>query len=264
MSGGLTRLVLRAQGQLPVAEPLLPSRFASVASVQTTTDPLVSETDVPWGEASDETVTSPPRPVPALRPAQASGEPAEPASLSPQTDAAQSPVQVRPVFAVKPRTAIASERVLASPQAVPARDAVSVTPPAQSGAEDRNTRSEAAPARDAVSATPPAQSGAADRNTRSEAALPARHDASASATTFQPARHSAQPAAAPFVPSPRASTAFALPSIAGQTAPARAPDVQISIGRLEVHAALARAGPVRAAPVRRPSLSLADYLAQRK
>ena len=29
MSGSLTRLVLRAQGRLPVAEPLLPSRYAT-------------------------------------------------------------------------------------------------------------------------------------------------------------------------------------------------------------------------------------------
>ena len=42
---------------------------------------------------------------------------------------------------------------------------------------------------------------------------------------------------------------------------APAPEVRISIGRVEVHAAPPRPSPVAAAPARRPALSLADYLA---
>jgi hypothetical protein len=87
------------------------------------------------------------------------------------------------------------------------------------------------------------------------------------AESRQPAAHRPRPAAAAFVPSPTeipSSARTPAPYAAGLPASVRMPDVQISIGRVEVNAAPARAAPVRTAPARRPPLSLAEYLAQRK
>ena len=43
MSGSLARLVLLTRGQLPIAEPLLPSRFAPIGPIPATIDPLEAE-----------------------------------------------------------------------------------------------------------------------------------------------------------------------------------------------------------------------------
>jgi hypothetical protein len=53
------------------------------------------------------------------------------------------------------------------------------------------------------------------------------------------------------------------PAIPGRQTQVAAPDVQISIGVVEVHAVPRGPAPKRLTPARRPQLSLADYLAQR-
>jgi hypothetical protein len=67
------------------------------------------------------------------------------------------------------------------------------------------------------------------------------------------------------VPSPpfAAQRAAFRPDFPARQTQAVAPDVQISIGVVEVHAAPRRPVPVRPAPARGPQVSLADYLAQR-
>jgi hypothetical protein len=87
---------------------------------------------------------------------------------------------------------------------------------------------------------------------------PARSESPTATVTSTPLPHREPPVASP-------PPSFTPPAIARAPAATRAPDIHISIGRLEVVATPARTTtPVRTAPVRRPSLSLADYLAQRK
>jgi hypothetical protein len=88
--------------------------------------------------------------------------------------------------------------------------------------------------------------------------------------TLPTARHSAAPTshtatqrASWMDTSPAEHGAPANPATESPLVP-RPPDVRITIGRVEVHAAPGRAVPARPAASRRPPLSLADYLAQRK
>lgn len=78
----------------------------------------------------------------------------------------------------------------------------------------------------------------------------------------------APPPAEPPGPAQLRQERLLRPPIGGdQPAPAasgRPPDVHISIGRVEVHAAPARPAPGHPAAPRRPQQSLADYLARRK
>jgi hypothetical protein len=245
MSGSLTRLVLRARGQLPVAEPVLSSRFALAGPSPT---PPELETETGWSEPIEPAPASfvpPPRSMPASQAStSAATEPVDPSSLQPRTEAA--PPAVRsPRFIVERPARISPERVQPLPLAVPTGRAATAAPRVLPGAMELMA--------------PTAHS------------LPKAFDALGEAPSVQPAPYRAASAASPFAPTatkmPGATraTATATPAhLAGQTVPARIPDVQISIGRLEVHGAPTRAAPVRAAPVRRPQLSLADYLARRK
>jgi hypothetical protein len=63
MSGGLIRLVLRAQGRLPVAAPLLPSRFAPTTPVAGATDwaGMDAEDEAPATTSTQRTAPPPPR-----------------------------------------------------------------------------------------------------------------------------------------------------------------------------------------------------------
>jgi hypothetical protein len=63
MSGGLARLVLRAQGRLPVAAPLLPSRFAPTTPVAGATDwaGMDADDEAPATTSTQRTAPPPPR-----------------------------------------------------------------------------------------------------------------------------------------------------------------------------------------------------------
>ncbi|HKM74523.1 MAG TPA: hypothetical protein VKI44_16230 [Acetobacteraceae bacterium] len=146
-------------------------------------------------------------------------------------------------FAIEALAAISPERAPASPLAVPDHPVTAAVPLAQAETPELIARIAAS---------------------RPRPMAPGEHFEPES---LPPAPIRPQPVAAAFVPPPTEipRSARTPPSYAaGSPASERAPNVQISIGRLEVHAAPARAAPVRAALAQRPPLSLADYLAQRK
>jgi hypothetical protein len=271
MSSSLARLVLRAQGQLPVAEPLLPSRFEPAAPAPATTDPLATEAG--WSESAPAPPARGARPARARHDPQPSTGPETPptsqaqrapasqdatepeagsavsvSSLS-QADTAPLPVRAPPLslatpFAIEALAAVSPKRALASTPAVPAHPITAAVPFAEAEKPELTAR---------VAASRP------------RPMAPGEHF---EAKSLLPAPTLPRAVAAVFAPSPTEiprSTRTPPPyAAAGLPASVRMPDVQISIGRVEVIAAPARAAPVRAAPARRPPLSLADYLTQRK
>ena len=316
MRGSLARLVLRAQGQLPVAEPLLPSRFEPPGPAPVTTDPLATEAG--WSEPPGE-------PSPAPR---AHGTPFAARTREPEMPPA--PEAQRAVASKDATRAEWREPVAAPAPTPPTRgmrpaSRVGHIPRSSTGAEAPPTaEAQRAPAsQDAMEAEaewpvsmsslsrgdmaprpvhtpllPPATpfaiqalaAGSPEWAQALPSAVPA-HPVTAAARLAQAEKpeltaristsrlrptapgetfeaESLQPVAAAFAAPPTEiprSARTPPPYGAGLPPPAaRVPDVQISIGRVEVHAAPARAAPVRAAPARRPPLSLADYLAQRK
>jgi hypothetical protein len=281
MSGSLARLVLRAQGQLPVAEPLLPSRFAPVEPTLATINPL--ETEAGWSEpGADPAAASPNRdtppahrvkrtpPSPAVSQVQrapmsedttaAGTGPAAPLSLS-RRNVAPSPVNgVAAAFADEASVDVSPEWGLASPPIIAVYGAAAETPELIAGPQGLRPRPSAPRARIGTESLPlaprhltEAELGQLPPGLRTEV------------EPRQPANR--RPPPGPFVPVsaevPGGARAMP-PALSGVSVSPRVPDVHISIGRVEVHAGPARAAPVRATPARRPPLSLADYLAQRK
>jgi hypothetical protein len=237
MSGGLTRLVLRAQGQLPVAQPLLPSRFAPAA----TAAPIESDTAASWGETHEDS-QSPSKDFVPVR--------AAPPPIVSQPSASSSASRNDPV----PITTSSPVPFLAAPPPSPV-----AAPQASSPPDITAPRATPTPRAPSLSLGP----------TTPTAVPPARSESPAATVTSTPLPHREPPPTAPrFAPTPPVASPpppFTPPAIARAPAATHAPDIHISIGRLEVVAAPARTTtPVRAAPARRPSLSLADYLAQRK
>jgi hypothetical protein len=263
MSGTLARLVLLAQGQLPTAQPLLPSRFVPAGPAPAATHPLATE--AVWGEPAAEPASAPPEGETPLAPEKLAPSRAQrtPASQDAKETGAESmaplsslsrtdperltprapPLSPAAPLSIEASAAVSPERARAPPPTVPTH-AIAATAPLARAEKPELT----------------------DRMTASRRRSRAP-DAEVEAESLRPALHSPRSGAAEFVPSPleiaraaRATTPFG----AGLPAPAREPDVQISIGRVEVHAAPTRAAAVPVAPARRPPLSLADYLARRK
>ncbi len=251
MSGSLDRLVLRAQGRLPVAEPLLPSRYAtgspaglaeeigaepvaqSVASHREppapTIPPTLSRTPAPTPTPMSVPRVEPrPPPIGAQHEVAAEASSPSPTVAGPATISLASPVS------------IAAERSSDEPPGRPARPPPTAAEPARAPPPEPLSRPNAPP--------PPAPQTA-----RAEPAPP------------DPDRRPS-PGVSPFLARAARLAATRAGAIeAHRAAPlAPPPDVHISIGRLEVHAAPARQAPARAAPARQPALSLADYLAHRK
>jgi hypothetical protein len=226
MSGSLARLVLRAQGRLPVAEPLLPSRYA------------------PAGPAEPPAAAEPGWPDPAIVPAQPPS-PSPPAATVPPLAPARPP-------SPRPET----EDAPAPPAPVVTSASIRPAPsPPPTPFEERPIRVEAVRPAPAI----------APASTRPDGREPAPATASAPPQTAGE-RYSAERAEPPFVVARR--TTLASPPTEARTdrairAAMRAPDVHISIGRVEVHAAPAPPAPVRRGPARQPARSLADYLTRR-
>ena len=259
MSGGLLRTVLRAQGRLPVAQPLLPSRFAPPAAAPA--GPL---------EAWHEVAPDPMSPADAAPPSaftRPSAEETEPTATAPasMTESAGAPLAVRASPA--PRDiAVAKESLRdTSPAARPPGPAVL----AAESYEARSARAAAPHPRRLP--TPTAAPLSSELVFQQTAPLQPATDASDPLTPAQEARRAAerrlptldrQPTALRPATAETAATRATQPVAAATSV--RMPDVHISIGRMEVHAAPARATPPRPDPARRPQQSLADYLAQRK
>jgi hypothetical protein len=225
MSGGLARLVLRAQGRVPVAAPLLPSRFAPVPSVAAAADWTGLDTG---DEGLPTTATQRTAPPPPARP-----DPPRSAEADREAPTA------RPHDAIPSRDPAAMEPERGAPG--PTRDEPTISPTAPGGTQ-RTVPAEA---------VEPLPATVAD-------ALPPWSARAPDAAPPLPPRRQTEPPAVP--PAPPLATRVAAPALE----PRRLPDVHISIGRLEVHALPARATPARATPARAPRVTLADYLAQRK
>jgi hypothetical protein len=240
MSGSLARLVLRAQGRLPVAEPLLPSRYAAGPQPGFSEEvgiepavPLSSSPRDPLMPVAPAGPLSAPRsepPAPGRLVGAWAGTIAETSDPAPLAEArTTAPVAMpRPIFAERPAAEPLPRRVPTSQESPPA---TSLEPPRYP-------------------------------DTPSPATAPAM--------VIEPASHNPDrrpsPGVSPFLAREAALAAArsARTEMSRLEAPASAPDVHISIGRVEVHAAPARPAPVRAAPARQSGLSLSDYLARRR
>jgi len=240
MSGSLARLVQRAQGRLPVAEPLLPSRYAAAGSPagpleEIGAEPVLQSSPGP-PEPATSTSTRAPEPTVPTEPSHP-----RPAPIGARdTDAeasGPSPVakQAAPNAVVGPRSAPVA-RSGGEPTEPPSRLISAATEPVRAA--------QPAPP-DVVSVSPrPAELSAGP--------APPNQDRRPS------------PGVSPFLAREAALAAGRAAIVQRSTSPAPAPDVHISIGRLEVHAApAARATPSRV-PARHPAVSLADYLARRR
>lgn len=281
MSGGLVRTVLRAQGRLPVAQPLLPSRFAPPAAAPS--DPLeawhqvapepMSPTDAappsgstrPSAEETSPTVSMTDT-AGALLAVRASPAPRDPPVakevLGDTSLAARPPGAAVSAFAAESYEAQSARAVaphprrLPTPTAAPLSSELVFREPSAAGTHIQNVshhnspraRQQAAPLQPAIDA--------------SRAADPLTPAQEAHAAERRPPTRRRQPPALRPATAETAATRAIQPVAAAYSV--RVPDVHISIGRMEVHAAPARATPPRPAPTLRPQQSLADYLARRK
>lgn len=259
MTDSLTRLVLRAQGRLPVASPRLASRYAEAAA------------DAAWGEHINETVAAPH--IAGVRTSPAS-QTVAPASRSLTSERTREPSHPQARHgASRPIVQTSAERRLSV-----------ASTHIQPQSEHSSVRA-AVPLGDAFPAV---------------ARVPAeRPPVSPTPMSVQPVMASLDPLPMVVTPIDAALAEMAPPEIAqrGENAApvgpvsefrprqtsagretaerqlpditpsqgAAAPEVRISIGRVEVHAVPPPAMPVSPRPTRarRPTISLADYLADK-
>jgi hypothetical protein len=246
MTGSLARLVLRAQGRLAVAEPLLPSRYAAgpqpgfseEVGIQPAVQPTSSPREPSMPMAPMAPLAAPRAAPPAPRPSVGAGPETIAETGDPPLSAESRttiPVAVpRPMLAEHP----AAEHLPAEP-----------LPPLSAPTVQESAR--------ATSVVSPHY-----RDTPFAGATPA---VAIEPESYNPDRRPS-PGVSPFLAREAALAAARSARIETPRpgTPASAPDVHISIGRLEVHATPARPAPVRAAPARQSGLSLADYLARRR
>jgi len=237
VTDSLGRLVLRAQGRLPVAAPLLRSRYADEGRAE-----------LAWGEEVGET-TAPTAERPAPRPTVAAALAPLARGRAPEVSSPSASDVLLPTVA----------DVTMPPEPIPAR-------------QDRQPASPVA-ARPVIAA--PAISDGARTQTSSGAAPPAPRGLPEAVPPDRPGLTPAPRIAQPSAAAARTEYARApiQPTFAQQSRPAQPlqrsapPEVRISIGRVEVHAAAPVPAmaplPSRSAPARRPAVSLADYLAER-
>lgn len=225
MSDSLARLVLRAQGRLRTAEPLLPSRYETVATPgRAGTVPLESAGILPTAHDDDRSALPSPNLAPLRGPSPLARGGNGPRVLVPERERAEGRGHEPLIGAVGTRSL--------------------VTPVGQA-TEAPATRQPTAPIDVAPSASPPPT--APWEVPLSEAnSPPARQH-----------RHAARP------PRPTSGPAAPHPALSEDPVQPAAPEVRINIGVVEVHALPSRPSSVRESSTRRPGLSLADYLAQR-
>jgi hypothetical protein len=280
VTDSLTRLVLRAQGQLPIAEPLLPSRYAPAVMVRMPDweAPAIVEAEAPALPTTASRTPHLGRPAPEHQPS----TPQENQTLA---DAATAPVN--PLIEGFPGQAEAALQRIepGRPRAAAFADAVGQTPrsaevvasavslPAVSSRtgfpEVVDVSRESAVGHSAP-ALPAAR--ASDRLADSSEVAPVLSEPARVPSELTPSATRPPPGMPPerlWLPNaparqPANGRAAMPPDFpVRQTQPAP-PDVQISIGVVEVHAAPPRPAPARPAPARPRQVSLADYLAQRR
>lgn len=269
MTDSLSRLILRAQGRLPIVEPLLRSRYADA----------VPETA--WTEEYLETAALTPSPTAIVVPATRVHIPTPRPNVEYATarDTAARPLTRDIPPTVDTPTATQGQRheavPLSFPQELPQADTAPAFAPAltealgQPGPPQPPSRHQAPP-------TEPMRSG----TVLQEVTIPAspRPTVAAALQLIGEQRRSIpvmeRPAAAvrtlnSLQTRPEHPAPVVVPTIPTRPAPGRAddtPNVHISIGRIEVHATpplSVPAAPSRPVPARRPTMSLSDYLADR-
>jgi hypothetical protein len=270
VTDSLTRLVLRARGQLPTAEPLLPSRYApaGAAPVPDGESPATLEAEAP---ASPPTGSRTPR-VPA---------PAAPREYGPRADRATAPAD--PLVKEVPERVPAQQRIeqgRQTPHAAGFANTTGQTPGSPELVAQAITSRTGSP--EFVEVSPEAQ---LRHSAPAVAAAPVSNRPADNSGVAQALSEPAGAASHMTPPAARPASSIATERLWLPDAPARmladesvavppdfpvrqiqaaAPDVQISIGVIEVHAAPPRRpAPARTAPAP-PRVSLADYLAQRR
>lgn len=257
MTGSLSRLILRARGELPVAAPLIPSRYAPSAP---------QGTAPPWEPAAEETLW-----VDRAETAASLADVAPSAGLAfaAARGAADRTAAAGPVRPPAAAPALDRDETARLPEAVDRPPVLQAAPNGQPVPLETRLDTATASERRPVDASPPPTPVPAQ----------AKGPALAGDASAAPVEDAAPPRPtllAPSMVSPRAEIRSAIPirtaGIApeappdvrqGAPAAARPPDVRITIGRVEVHATPPPVTRARVA-TRRPPLSLADYLAQRK
>ena len=265
MTGSLSRLVLRAQGRLPTAEPLLPSRYA---------------------------VSAPSVPVEVSAEAESTGTPHVRSERADRFALAIEPPAARPEMPVGPWRQRLTERAEGPPRGQES-DIASRAPVADGEAAQPEARAHVAletPHRKPTGILGATSPSPATESLRSFAVSPARAPSlEAQPLTPTTARHPevrprprghARDTLSAFVPlsvdgspiaslradrirPPSATRPSPLPPISAvHLGTPAAPEVRISIGCVEIHAAPPRPASTRQAPARRPTVSLADYLAK--
>jgi hypothetical protein len=268
VTDSLTRLVLRAQGQLAIAEPLLPTRHepAGIIGVPDWQAPATFESEAPASPATGWRAPRirAPAPQPEYRP-RAGSAAALVDPLVEEVPGQGEPAQQR-IEPGRPasRTAVAADQTPGSPEVA----AQGISSP--NGSPEVVAVSAEVLPRYSAAALPAAP--ISDRFADHSAVAPSLSEPAGVASDMTPSAPRSAPGIAPerlWLPDAPAR----LPAIGRAAVPAdfpvrqmqaAAPDVQISIGVVEVHAAPRRPAPVRAAPARPRQVSLADYLAQRR
>jgi hypothetical protein len=271
VSDSLGRLILRAQGRLPTVEPLLPSRYADAQApavdwLEQTVDVDASapvQPDVAGRRAPPElarSFASRPSPQPRRLPAAPStgGRIEEQmASARAATGTSEPRVQARlsgrPSIPGEPGSPLLDPAPGGLPDDPSFSPAVFVAAEVHPAAADRPGMSEPEPellAPAVIVSEPPARQPAAPLTPE---LIPQRAFAASAAERLEPpgARGLPSRPARPIRPAADTTQGSALP------------EVRISIGRVEVHAAAPRPLPARQSAVHRPTVSLADYLAKR-
>jgi hypothetical protein len=251
MTDSLSRLVLRAQGRMAVAAPLLPSRFAGVAA------------EGGWGEEVSETIVttqSPGRtfdpPTPQRQPATQRAEDAAPpmssdADVSPASETARTLA-----LQVPPRQSLPEQ---------PQRAIHAVARPTITDPLDATRRFIAA---ETLSNTPRIvvlEQSHSPEPMPSAAVRPAPVPPPIERGLEQPRPVQGNVMPIRSMPEVTAALSRVPPSIVPRQTDS-VPEVRISIGRVEVHAPSAPTAPgiaPRQTPARRPTVTLADYLAER-
>jgi len=243
---------------------LLPSRFAPPNPASATTDPLEMQ---PRGEEAfalsglpnrDRALYPRSRPSPAA-PFVSRAQPA-PVPHDTASEAEAEPAPRRPRDSVR----AAVEETIPVPLPGPYPDEEAAEPRGRVVASQNPSQPAPVPAMrpaPGLFATPSADLGERDRPAIPRAA-PARNRAECARPGLpSPPRAQMMPVAVETAGGGRAASGADAGAMSG---PPRPPDIYISIGQVEVHAAPARNAPIRPDPPRRPQRSLAEYLMQRK